>query len=194
MINFVFKSRNESIIRSVVAILAGVLLIIKPDTMATYFVYVIASLFAISAVVSFILSLKDKVRNAVANNMSIANSLLTLLVSVLLFVYAPVVADFIIFVIGGLLVAFGVVQIVTLLSVLKVAPIGFGFFIAPIGVTALGILIILNPFTTANLIMVVCGIALCCYGVSELLSYWRFQKAKTEFEKEMRAEDEVDEQ
>ncbi|MGM9764461.1 MAG: HdeD family acid-resistance protein [Candidatus Cryptobacteroides sp.] len=184
MINFVFKSRSESIIRALVAVIAGVLLIVKPDTMATYFVYVIAGLLAISALVSIFVTIKEKKIRGGIDTYAIINSLITILASVLLFVYAGVVADFIIFIIGGLLVAFGVVQVVTLLSVIRVAPIGFGFFLAPILVTALGILIICNPFTTANLVIVICGVALCCFGVSELLSYWRFHKAKVEFDKE----------
>ena len=55
-------------------------------------------------------------------------------------------------------------------------------FIFPVLCVLGGILLIFKPFGVATAITLVAGIALLVYGVSDLISTWKMQKAMKEYE------------
>jgi uncharacterized membrane protein HdeD (DUF308 family) len=94
-----------------------------------------------------------------------------------MFVFAPIIAKFVIYLIGFVLLAFGIVQIVAFLGARRVMPMSFGSFVLPIVVTLVGGFILFNPFAE-SVMTIIAGSALVLYGVSELLSSWRMKKVR----------------
>jgi uncharacterized membrane protein HdeD (DUF308 family) len=108
------------------------------------------------------------------------NALINLLLAILMFVFASGIAKFVIYLIGFVLIAFGIVQIIAFLGARRVMPVSFGSFVLPIVVTLIGGFILFNPFAE-SVMTTIAGSALILYGVSEFMSSWRMKKVR-EFE------------
>jgi uncharacterized membrane protein HdeD (DUF308 family) len=105
------------------------------------------------------------------------NALVNLLLAILMFVFAPVIAKFVIYLVGFVLLAFGIVQIAAFLGARRIMPVSLGSFVLPIVVTMVGGFILFNPFAE-SVMTIIAGSALVLYGVSEFLSSWRMKKVK----------------
>ena len=86
-----------------------------------------------------------------------------------------------IYLIGFVLLAFGVVQIAALFGARRIIGLGLGAFFLPTVVTLVGGFILFNPFAESVMVMIA-GAALIVYGASEFLSSWRVKKAIDEYE------------
>jgi uncharacterized membrane protein HdeD (DUF308 family) len=131
-----------------------------------------------SGVVSLVVGLRDKEKGALP--LMSFNALVNLLLAILMFVFAPGIAKFVIYLIGFVLLAFGIVQIIAFLGTRRVMPVSFGSLVLPIVVTLIGGFILFNPFAE-SVMTTIAGSALILYGVSEFMSSWRMKKVR-EFE------------
>lgn len=184
---------------ALVALAVGIMMVVYPASALTTVVKIIAAFMIASGVVSLVVGLRDKERGALP--LMSFNALINLLLAILMFVFAPVIAKFVIYLIGFVLLAFGIVQIVAFLGARRVMPVSFGSFVLPIVVTLVGGFILFNPFAE-SVMTIIAGSALVLYGVSELLSSWRMKKVR-DFEdsrideqeaKITEADDQIDEQ
>ena len=165
--------------RAVIALAIGVLMVLSPANALTTVVKIIAAFMLASGVVSLIVGLKDREKGSLP--LMSFNALVDLVIGLLLFLFPGVVARFMIYLIGFVLLVFGIVQIVALLSARRVVGLGFGAFILPIIVTMVGGFILFNPFAE-SVMTIIAGAALITYGASELLSSFRMKKAIDEYE------------
>lgn len=175
MITFGYKSRVNGPMRALVAIVVGIMMVVYPASALTTVVKIIAAFMIASGVVSLVVGLRDKEKGALP--LMSFNAVIDLLIAILLFVFAPVIARFVIYLIGFVLLAFGLIQIVALLGTRRVMPVGFGSFILPMIVTFIGGFILFNPFAE-SVMTIIAGVSLVLYGVSELLSSWRMKKVR----------------
>ena len=179
MFTFGYGSRISGPLRALIALAIGVMMVIRPDNALTTVVKVIAAFILASGVVSLIVGLKEK-KNGSLPLMSF-NALVDIIIGIVLFSAPGFVAKFIIYLIGFVLLGFGIMQILALFSAKRVMGLGLGAFILPTVVTLVGGFLLFNPFAESVMVMIA-GAAIIVYGASELLSSWKMKKAIDEYE------------
>lgn len=155
------------------------MMVVNPSEALTTVVKVIAAFLLASGLVSLFVGLRNK-KDGSLPLMSF-NALVDVALGLVLFLFPGFVAKFIIYLIGFMLLAFGVMQILAMVSVKRVMGIGFGAFVIPVAVTLVGGFILFNPFAESVMTMIAGG-ALVVYGASELFSSWKMKKAIDEYE------------
>ena len=165
--------------RALIALVIGIMMVVSPANALTTVVKIIAAFMLASGVVSLVVGLKDKEKGSLP--LMSFNALVDLILGLLMFIFPGVIAKFMIYLIGFVLLAFGIVQILALISARRAVGMGFGAFILPIIVTLIGAFILFNPFAESVMTMIA-GAALIVYGASELLSSWKMKKAIDEYE------------
>lgn len=179
MFTFGYRSRLNGPLRSLVALAVGIMMVSVPDKALTTVVKVIAAFLLASGVVSLVVGLKDRERNSLP--LMSFNAIVDVVLGLVLFMFPGFVAKFIIYLIGFVLLAFGGVQVLAMISARRVTGLGLGAFVLPVLVTMIGGFILFNPFAESVMTMIA-GAALIIYGASELLSSWRMKKAIDEYE------------
>ena len=179
MFTFGYGSKISGPLRALIALAIGVMMVIRPDNALTTVVKVIAAFILASGVVSLIVGLKEK-KNGSLPLMSF-NALVDIIIGIVLFSAPGFVAKFIIYLIGFVLLGFGIMQILALFSAKRVMGLGLGAFILPTVVTLVGGFLLFNPFAESVMVMIA-GAAIIVYGASELLSSWKMKKAIDEYE------------
>ena len=179
MFTFGYKSRINGPLRALIALVIGVLMVISPEKALTTVVKVIAAFLLASGLVSLFVGLRDKEKGALP--LMSFNALVDVLLGLVLFLFPGFIAKFMIYLIGFVLLAFGVVQIAALFGARRIIGLGLGAFFLPTVVTLVGGFILFNPFAEAVMVMIA-GAALIVYGASEFLSSWRVKKAIDEYE------------
>ena len=177
--------------RAVIALAIGVMMVVSPANALTTVVKIIAAFMLASGVVSLVVGLKDKEKGSLP--LMSFNALVDLVLGLLMFIFPGVIARFMIYLIGFVLLVFGIVQILALLSARRIAGIGLGVFILPIVVTLTGGFILFNPFAESAM-TIIAGVALILYGASELLSSFKMRKVIDEYEIKDVEYEKVDEQ
>ena len=175
MVIFGYKSGVNGLMRALVALAVGIMMVVYPAGALTTVVKIIAVFMIASGVVSLAVGLRDKERGSLP--LMSFNALINLLLAILMFVFAPVIAKFVIYLIGFVLLAFGIVQIIAFLGARRVMPVSSGSFVLPIVVTLIGGFILFNPFAE-SVMTIIAGSALVLYGVSELLSSRRMKQVR----------------
>lgn len=179
MFTFGYGSRISGPLRALIALAIGIMMVLRPDNALTTVVKVIAAFILASGVVSLIVGLKEK-KNGSLPLMSF-NALVDIIIGIVLFSAPGFVAKFIIYLIGFVLLGFGIMQILALFSAKRVMGLGLGAFILPTVVTLVGGFLLFNPFAESVMVMIA-GAAVIVYGASELLSSWKMKKAIDEYE------------
>ena len=176
---FGYGNRISGPLRALIALAIGIMMVLRPDNALTTVVKVIAAFILASGIVSLIVGLKEK-KNGSLPLMSF-NAVVDVIIGLVLFSFPGFVAKFIIYLIGVVLLGFGIMQIVALVSAKRVTGFGMGAFILPIIVTLIGGFLLFNPFAESVMVMIA-GAAIIVYGASELFSSWKMKKAIDEYE------------
>lgn len=184
MIRFGYQNKVGVLLRSIVAVLIGIVMVVSPSSALHTVVQIIAVLLIISAIVSFYAGYKKGKTNE--GSLMSFNAVVNLGLGVVLFIFPGFVARFIIAILGFMLLFFGLFQVISLLSAIKTVNIPMASFIIPILVTLAGGFLIFNPFADSVMVMIA-GVSLIVYGVGDLLSAWKMRQA-------MDVTDNVDEQ
>ena len=180
MITFGYSNKMTGPVRALIAIAAGVLMIVYNEQAMNLVVKIIAAFLLASGFVSLAVGLKKK--NDSTSKLMNFNAVVDILIAAFLFLFNGFVANLIIYLIGFVLLGFGIFQLVALISANKVAKVGLWSFVFTVLVIGSGAFLLFNPEFTKASISMVAGIALLIYGVSELLSSWKMKKAIDEYE------------
>ena len=186
MITFGYRNRLNGPLRAVVAIIIGIIMVVSRTNALELAVRIIAALLVASGLVSFIYGYIKRADGAMG--LMGFNAVVDILLGILIFLFPGAVANILIYIVGFLLLGFGIFQILSLLSANRVLRLGLISFVLPFVVTAAGAFLIARPAFLGEAIGICAGVALIIYGVSELLSSKRMRKAMDE------SENEVDEQ
>lgn len=186
MITFGYRNRLNGPLRAIVAIIIGIIMVVSRTNALELAVRIIAALLVASGLVSFIYGYIKRADGAMS--LMGFNAVVDILLGILIFLFPGAVANILIYIVGFLLIGFGIFQILSLLSANRVLRLGLVSFVLPFVVTAAGAFLIARPAFLGEAIGICAGVALIIYGVSELLSSKRMRKAMDE------SENEVDEQ
>ena len=180
-----FFNPNYGFLRAVVGIVAGLVLLIWPDTMKDVIVRIIGGLFlvigCVSLVIYFINSRKaeksQSTTDKVKDNFSAVNAVLSIIFGAVLIIIPDVFVGLLLVLLGIILVVFGVGEIFTFISARKQAPIPWYMFVLP-GIVALcGIFLVFNPHESQILMFRLLGAGFLVYGLFELYATIKIRKA-----------------
>jgi uncharacterized membrane protein HdeD (DUF308 family) len=180
MFTFGYSNRLNGPMRALVAIAVGVIMVIYNEQAMNIVVKIIAALLFASGIVSLAVGLKKK--NDSTSKLMNFNAVVDIVIAALLFMFNGFVANLIIYLIGFVLVLFGLFQIFALAAASRVAGWGFWPFLMPVLVTGAGAFLLFSPEFAKSSISLIAGIALLMYGVSEFISSWKMKKVIDEYE------------
>ena len=180
MITFGFKSKTGGLLRAVVAIVLGVIMVSFPGSSLVVIVKILAAFLIASGLVSLVFGIVNRQNGGLA--LMITNTLVDIILGILIFMFPAEVASIVMFLLGLLIMFFGIFQIVVLMSANRVLPVGIWTFLLPVLCAAGGAMVMFHPFGLGSVITLVAGIALLVYGVSELIATWKMRKAMKEYE------------
>lgn len=183
MFKFGYTNKFNGPMRALVAIAIGIVMIIYNEQAMNIVVKIIAAFILASGIVSLAVGLKKK--NDSTSKLMLFNSAVDVLIAFLLFIFNSFVANLIIYLIGFVLLGFGVFQLIALISANRITRLGFASFIMPIIVTGAGVFLLFNPEFTKSSISLIAGVSLLFYGLSELISSWKMKKAIEEYDIKM---------
>lgn len=179
MITFGFKNKYGSMVRSIAALALGLLMVINPEDSLAFVVRIFACFLIASGVISAVIGLKQKIQGT--QNMMLLNSVIDVLLGVILYFTASFICNFILYFIGFILLAVGIMQIIVLISATSFVGMGFFAFFLPALAAVGGGLLLFNPFPQ-KIMGIIAGVALVIYGASELLAAFKMRKAMQEYE------------
>lgn len=191
----VYTSTNfkGAILRSILAIILGVVLVVWPGTALKYIIMLIGVLFLITGLIAFIISNRNREdhRKSLIPFSGIGSMALGLLLLCLPSTFATIFM----FILGFILVIGAVGQFVTLAAARQfgyVSPVSYLF---PVLILIAGIVVLFDPFKSAESVFILFGITAIFYGVTDLLNQYsirRMRKANEEKEKIVKMDGEPD--
>lgn len=175
--NFYLSSLDlrKGIIRSVIAVLLGIIFLIAPDLVSNTLGIILGATVLFVGIVSFLtIFTKDGGKPVGINYFNLA---LSLAVGIVLLIFPDSFVAFLMFLLGIILVICGIGQISSLVSVRKwgVRANPFEYIIASL-LILLGVVVCFNPFDTKNIIFWLFGIGIIVYGITNLISLIRIRK------------------
>ena len=192
MITFGYKNRFNGPIRALTALAIGIVMVMSRTNALELVVRIIAAFLFASGLVSMLVGYRNRARGTMG--LMGFNAIVDMILGAVLFLYPGIAAGFLIYLIAFVLIAFGLFQIISLISASSVMRVGLLSFILPGIVLAAGLFLMAKPDFVGEAIGVIAGVALVIYGLSELLSSWKMKKAIDEYEIHHPHEEEPDQQ
>ncbi len=180
MFTFGYTNRFTGPFRALIALAAGVVMIAYKEQAMDLVVKIIAAFLLASGFVSLAVGLRKK--NDSSSKLMTFNAVVDVLIAALLFLFSGAVANLIIYLIGFVVLGFGIFQLIALISANRVSKVGIFALVMPVLVIGAGAFLLFNPEFIKSSVSLVAGIALLIYGASELLSSWKMKKAMDDYE------------
>lgn len=180
MITFGFRNKMSGLLRAVAAIVLGIVMVAMPGDSLELLVQILAAILIASGLVSAIFGIRNKANGGLG--LMVFNSVVDILLGILIFCFPGFVADFIIILLGILLLVSGLFQIFSLVSASGFVHMGVVPFVFPVLAVAGGFLLVFQPGFIAKALTLVAGIVLLIYGISELIASWKMRKAMKEYD------------
>lgn len=174
------KTINNSIIRSLFAIVLGLVLVLWPDTAIIYLVMTIGILFILPGVFSVLHYFTRDKSEAGASRMFPVEGAGSILFGAWLVITPAFFVNILMYILGALLVIAGLQQMLALISFRKWQTVPWGFYILPLLILVTGITILAYPFDVMANTFVIFGVASLFYGAFELLNWYKFKKKEEE--------------
>ena len=178
MITFGYNNKFSSILRSLAAIAIGLVMVCATDATTTVVQIIAAFLFA-AGIVSFAYGFAH--RKSGTFGLMTVNAVVDIVIGLILFLWPGFVAGVIVTIIGIVILAFGVIQILALAGTMSLLGSGGLNILLAFLAIAGGIVLIFNPFSE-RVMSVLAGVFLIYYGITDLISLRRVSKAKKEYE------------
>ena len=153
MITFGFKSKTGGLLRAVVAIVLGVIMVSFPGSSLVVIVKILAAFLIASGLVSLVFGIVNRQNGGLA--LMITNTLVDIILGILIFMFPAEVASIVMFLLGLLIMFFGIFQIVVLMSANRVLPVGIWTFLLPVLCAAGGAMVMFHPFGLGSVITLV---------------------------------------
>lgn len=161
------------IIRSLIALLLGLAIVIWPSVAVDAFVRVLGAAMILVGGVSLGINFLGKER---LGFMFAFSGIIAVVFGIILLVFPDFFVNLLSYLFGILMLFFSIGEIATLLSAGKYTKVKFAFYIIPILIFLGGIFMIVNPVEAIKTVFVIFGIALILYAVCEFIMAVRFKK------------------
>ena len=156
-----------TLIRSVFAIVLGIVTVKWPDQVLGYIVSIIGIMFIATGIVA-LLNYFSRRKKVISKSFSYipVESIGSILLGLCLALMPTVFIGFLMYVLGFLLLLAGIFQILT---------VALFFYLFPVLILITGIIILINPFDSMNTVLIVFGIAAIVYGIIDIINYFKFR-------------------
>lgn len=163
-------------VNSLCALLIGFLLMIWPDIAVIYLVMTIGVLFLLPGVYGiFLFFTRSPIEGKVFPIIALGSTLL----GIWLVIMPNFFVNILMYVLGGLLVLGGAIQLMNFISTQKECDkIPVVLYVIPTLILLSGILIVFNPFEAATVPFIVLGVSSFIYGLTDLFRIIRHNKHK----------------
>lgn len=169
------KGISNSFLRTICALIIGLVLVMFPNEAGDYFVITIGVVFLIPALLSiigyFAMSAEERRRLPI-------EGIGSLLFGLWLIIMPGFFADLLTFVLGFILVLGGVQQIASLSAARRWMPVRVGFYIIPVLILIAGLVALFNPTGVRSTAFIIIGITSIVYAVSELINWFTFTRKR----------------
>ena len=166
---------NYFTLRAISAILLGALLILAPQNAIFYVVITIGILFIIPGLLS-IISYFTSNREKRPDTPFLLAGIGSLLFGVVLIAVPYFFVSALMYLLGIILLLGGIEQIVTLIRARKRTTIPAAFYVIPLLILTAGVLVLFNPFKTAETLFILIGVTCLIYGVMEFIHWLKFKR------------------
>ncbi len=173
---YTFFDLSYGYARAIIAFCLGLSLIIWPEQIQKYIIYILGGLIFLVGAISLILSLTGKWKSDEASLLTM-NAIVEMAFGLVLICFPTFFLGIIMFLFGFVLLLFGISEIVVLIRSLKSVHFSWVLFIGPVLTSACGFIIFLNIFPTLNFLFIFFGAALLIYSISEFISTYRVRMA-----------------
>lgn len=164
---------------SIIAFVAGLILIIWPEIIKEYIVLIIGGLILSVGVASLIYYFIEKGKGYVSNIL-LLNAAVDSLFGLILLIFPKFFAGLVMFLFGIVLLLFGISRLVKLIQASKVLDLHWGLYLVPSLTTLAGVLLFFYPNRTGNLLFIIFGIILLAYSISDFVSMYIINKKTKE--------------
>lgn len=169
---------SAAYIRVIFAVLLGVLLLVWPESALTYLVSIMGVLFLFAGLFTLFVYFSRK-KGERGGPAVIPAGMGSALLGIWLMYDPAFFVNILMIVLGILLLAAGLQQLISLILVGKRSPVPVVFYLFPSLVLIAGIVVLINPFATAAGALMLFGIAILFYGVTGLINLVKFRKRDT---------------
>lgn len=169
------KGISNSFLRTICALVIGLILVMFPNEAGDYLVITIGVVFLIPSLLSiigyFAMTAEERRRLPI-------EGIGSLLFGLWLIIMPGFFADLLTFVLGFILVLGGVQQIASLSAARRWMPVRVGFYIIPVLILIAGLIALFNPTGVRSTAFIIIGITSIVYAVSELINWFTFTRKR----------------
>lgn len=171
------KTMNYSLIRTLCALVIGLVLVLWPDAAANYIVITIGVLFLIPGLITIIGYFGAKPREGQSRRFPI-EGVGSLLFGLWLVAMPDFFADVLMFLLGFILMLGGVQQIASLSMARRWMRVPAGYYVVPVLILLAGLISLFNPTGARNTVFIIIGVSSLIYAGSELLNWFTFSRRR----------------
>lgn len=187
MITFGYKTPWSGLIRSVASLGLGVLAVAYPGNVIPLLVMIFAVVLGVYGCGMLVYAFAHKGDKSFG--LWLSNAIIEIVVAVLVYIFAGFIANIAVKLIGVLLLASGLYQIIALVSAERASRFGLWFFLLPVvEAIAGGTLMFASQLFTSGVGIIV-GVALIVSGISELFSSFKVYKIQKQFQSDSTTEE-----
>ena len=184
----VYTSTNfkGALSRAILAIIVGLVLVLWPGVALRYIIMFIGAMFLATGLIAFIVSNKN--REDRRRSLVPFSGIGSMALGLLLLCWPSFFTTIFMFVLGFILVVAAVGQCVSLAAARqfgRVSPVSYLF---PVLILIAGIIVLFDPFTSAESVFILFGITAVFYGVTDLMNQYFIRKMRRTSEERERIE------
>lgn len=167
---------RSALYRAIVSLVLGIILVIWPDVALQYIIMFVGIMFLITGLVAFIVSN----RNHEEHRKSLVpfSGIGSMAFGVLLLAFPAFFTTIFMFILAFILVLAAVGQFVTIATAKKFGYVSPLSYLYATLILIAGIVVLFNPFTTAESVFILFGITAIFYGITDLLNQWTIHKIR----------------
>lgn len=165
------KGLNFSFLRTICALVIGLVLVLFPERAGEYLIITIGIVFLVPSLIGVI---GYFTQNAEARKRFPVEGIGSLLFGLILIVMASFFANFMTIALGFILVMGGIQQISSLSTARRWMPVPVGFYIVPVLILLAGLFALFNPTGAQRTAFIIIGVSSLVYAVSELMNWFMF--------------------
>lgn len=175
------KALNYSFIRTICALIIGLVLVVFPNQASDYFIITIGIVFLVPSLISLISYFTQDSKKGFRFPIEAVGGMLF---GLWLVVMPEFFADFLTYVLGFILLMGGVQQIASLTIARRWMVVPIGFYIIPSLILLAGLLALFNPTGVRSTALIIIGITSLVYAVSELVNWFTFSRRRPKVNKD----------
>lgn len=172
--------------RAILAIVVGAVLVVWPGVALRYIVMFIGAMFLITGLFAFIVSNRN--REDHRRSLVPFSGIGSMALGVLLLCYAKSFTTIFMFILGFILVVAAIGQFVALATARQYGAVSPVSYLFPVLIFIAGIVVLFDPFASAEGVLIFFGIAAIFYGITDLINQSVIRKMRRNAEEQERIE------